>query len=82
MRVVLGFLLFIAVLASTPQVYAQQSVTPPKPTIPMYLIHYSGTASDFDQVTYFEHEGIRCYRTERYDFYRRVATGGISCVRK
>jgi hypothetical protein len=68
-------------LACTPvQATAQQ----PKPQLAFTVLHDDNRSRDGFSVTYFEHEGIRCYVTREYVFSTHASGvgGGISCVRK
>ncbi len=81
-----GIILWLMVACTPPATQAQQPPQPPRPMMPIYEVHFSRTpyGGDF-QITYFEHDDIRCYITREHSGTSYGGTssgGGISCVRK
>lgn len=74
-HVLVSVITALAFFTSCTAVSAQQSVSPPPPRVPMYLIHEESNR----KIMYFEHDGIRCYIIDGYSVN---SSRGISCVRK
>lgn len=85
MQKILALLLFIVLTVACQQsTTAQQSVTPPRPTVYMNEVHYEKHADGWFQITYFERGNDRCYVTREHTRFGQGygIGGGISCLPK